>query len=293
MSTAAQIEKEYRDYLRALKERCMTAAAVEKDAFIYNDAAEKTLAYLSRVALRSVRNRNLIGTTGFDFDMFADDITMHILRKLDAILTCVPEHMMAFLVSIVNNEVVSICRKWQRMNPKMKDTSEGARAEEDNELENGRLVRQLDEVAWGRIAADIDVEESLIRRETEAEDHNRICKTLAYSGDCSRFEMLCLLATKVVVGDDGRCMKTRALAEAIDRLGLRTVSERCFEKAAFALGVSCDAHFGSFSSDALPAYSSVEQLCDKISKASHHCAVKLCRKMGASRAPQRSTRKSA
>lgn len=289
MSTAMQIEKEYRDYLSALKERCMTAAAVEKDAFAYNDAAEKTLVYLRQVALRSGRNHNLIRATGFDPDMFADDITMHILRKLDAILACSPEHRMAFLVSVVNNEVVSICRKWQRMYPTVKHAPEDAQPGEWQETEGNRMICHLDDAAWGVIADDGDIEEDLIRRETEAENRIRIRKTLAYSNACSRFEMLCLLATKVVAGADGRCMKTRALAEAIDRLGLPAVSERCFEKAALVLGVSCEVYFSTFSNDALPAYSSLEQLCDKISKASHHCAVKLCRKMGAVRAAGRRT----
>ena len=36
---------------------------------------------------------------------------------------------------------------------------------------------------------------------------------------------------------------------------------------------------------------SIEELCDKISKASNNCAVKLCRKMGATRASKKCSQK--
>lgn len=283
MSTAARIEREYREYLLSLKARGMTAAAVKNDPLVYNDAAERTLEYLSRVALRSERNRNCIAATGFDFDMFADDITMHVLRRLDAVFACGAEYVMAFLVSMVNNEVVSICRKWQRMYPTIRNTQKSG----PEETERRRVVYQLDDDAWKQIADECDIEGELIRREDEEENYIRVCKALSAGNACSRFEMLSLLATKVLTGDHGRCTKTRALAEAIDRLGLQAVSEMFFEKAACRFGVSREVYFRSFSNDATPSYTSVENLCDKISKASNHCAVKLCRKMGAIRAPAR------
>ena len=72
-----KIEKEYKDFLINLKARNMTADSVQNDFFIYNVTAERTFEFLSKVALRSVSNRNLINATGYEFDMFADDITMH------------------------------------------------------------------------------------------------------------------------------------------------------------------------------------------------------------------------
>ena len=69
-----KIEKEYKDFLITLKARNMTAESIQNDFFTYNEVAEKTLEYLSKVALRSVRNRNLINATGYDSPVFTIDV---------------------------------------------------------------------------------------------------------------------------------------------------------------------------------------------------------------------------
>ena len=295
MNATTKIEKEYKEFLNELKNRNMTAEAIQRDYFAYNDAAEKTFEYLSKVALRSVRNRNLINATGYDFDMFADDITMHILRKLDAILACNNEYVIPFIITLVNNEVVSICRKWERTYPSLKKTAkvsnEGDYPVDTKEPDYNSVFNFLDDVAWSLIADDIDIEEDIIHQENMVENHATVLKALANSSACSRFELVCLLATKVITNSNNRCMKTRALAEAIDKIGLNTVSEDCFETAAAVFEISHDTYFSQFTNDYVPAYSSIEELCDKISKASNNCAVKLCKKMGATRATKKRVQK--
>ncbi len=295
MNATIKIEKEYKDFINTLKTRNLTAESIKNDYLVYNHAAEKTLGYLSKVALRSVRNRNLINATGYEFDMFADDITMHILRKLDAILACNNDYAIPFIITLVSNEVVSICRKWERTYPSLKKTAKVTNADDhllDNtEPQYNSVFNFLADVAWGLIADDIDIEEDLIRQENMAENHATVLKALNNSSACSRFELVCLLATKVITNSNNRCMKTRALAEAIDAIGLNTVSEACFETAASVFEVSYDTYFNSFTNDYVPAYSSIEELCDKISKASNNCAVKLCKKMGATRVTKKRNQK--
>ena len=100
-----------------------------------------------------------------------------------------------------------------------------------------------------------------------------------------------MINNKVITNSNNRCMKTRALAEAIDKIGLDAVSEACFETASSVFDISYNTYFGQFTNDYVPAYSSIEELCDKISKASNNCAVKLCRKMGATRASKKCSQK--
>ena len=295
MNATIKIEKEYKEFLNTLKARNYTADTIKNDYFTYNDAAEKTFEYLSKVALRSVRNRNLINATGYDFDMFADDITMHILRKLDAILACNSEYVIPFIITLVNNEVVSICRKWERTYPSLKKTAkisnEGDYPVDTKEPDYNSVFNFLDDVAWGLIADVVDIEADIIRQENMVENHASVLKALANSNFCSRFELVSLLATKVITNSDNRCMKTRALAKAIDKIGLDAVSEACFETAASVFEISYDTYFGQFTNDHVPMYSSIEELCDKISKASNNCAVKLCKKMGATRATKKRAQK--
>lgn len=295
MNATIKIEKEYKEFLNTLKARNFTADTIKDDDFTYNDAAEKTFEYLSKVALRSGRNRNLINATGYDFDMFADDITMHILRKLDAILACNNEYVIPFIITLVNNEVVSICRKWERTYPSLKKSvkpsNERGFPVDTKEPDYNSVFNFLDDVAWSLIADDTDIEADIIRQENMVENRATVLKALANSSACSRFELVSLLATKVITNSNNRCMKTRALAEAIDKIGLNAVSEACFETAASVFEISHDTYFIQFTNDYVPAYSSIEELCDKISKASNNCAVKLCKKMGATRATKKRVQK--
>lgn len=295
MNATTKIEKEYKEFLNELKNRSLTAEAIQSDYFVYNDAAEKTFEYLSKVALRSVRNRNLINATGYDFDMFADDITMHILCKMDAVLACNNDYVIPFIITLINNEVVSICRKWERTYPSLKKTTKSSNVEDHSvdtkEPDYNSVFNFLDDVAWGLIADDVDIEADIIHQENMVENNATVLKALANSSACSRFELVCLLTTKVITNSNNRCMKTRALAEAIDKIGLNAVSEACFETAASVFNVSNDTYFSQFTTDNVPAYSSIEELCDKISKASNNCAVKLCKKMGATRATKKRTQK--
>lgn len=295
MNAIIKIEKEYKEFLNTLKAHSFTADTIKNDYFTYNDAAEKTFEYLSKVALRSVRNRNLINATGYDFDMFADDITMHILRKLDAVLACNNDYVIPFIITLVNNEVISICRKWQSMYPSLKKSAKvsnvGDSLVNTKEPEYNSVFNFLDDVAWSLIADDVDIEADILHQEKMVENHATVLKALVNSSACSRFELVSLLATKVITNSNNRCMKTRALAEAIDKIGLDAVSEACFETAASVFEISYDIYFSQFTNDYVPPYSTIEELCDKISKSSNNCAVKLCKKMGATRATKKRTQK--
>ena len=203
--------------------------------------------------------------------------------------------MIPFIITLVNNEVVSICRKWERTYPSLKKSVKPSNDRDfpvdTKEPDYNSVFNFLDDVAWSLIADDTDIEADIIRQENMVENRATVLKALANSSACSRFELVSLLATKVITNSDNRCMKTRALAEAIDKIGLNAVSEACFETAASVFEISHDTYFSQFTNDYVPAYSSIEELCDKISKASNNCAVKLCKKMGATRASKKRTQK--
>ena len=293
---AVKIEKEYKKYLNKLKNHSVTAESIQNNCIAYNDAAEKTFEYLNKVALRSGRNRRCMSTTGYEFDVFADDITMHILRKLDSVLACGSDHVIPFIITLVNNEVITICRKWERTYPtgkkraKASDSING-NGDEEREPEVKPVFNFLDDAAWSLIADDTNLEESIIHQESVAERRAIALEVLKNCNSCSRFELVSFLATKVITNSDNRCMKTRALAEAMDKIGLYAVSEACFENAAAVFEIPCNTYFGTFANDLTPAYSTIEELCDKISKASYNCSVKLCKKLEASCAAGKRIRK--
>lgn len=137
MNATTKIEKEYKEFLNELKNRNMTAEAIQSDYFAYNDAAEKTFEYLSKVALLSVRNRSLINATGYDFDMYASDITMHLLnKKLDGILSCDNDGVIPYIIQAVNWQVIDMFRKWKREYPDVKKKSVKGSNSNNNELIN-------------------------------------------------------------------------------------------------------------------------------------------------------------
>lgn len=290
MNTTAKIEKEYVELLNALKRRNMTAEFIQQEYSTYNDVAEKTFQYLSKVALRSIRNQHLINTTGYEFDMFADDITMHILRKLDAVLACNTDYVIPYIITLVNNEVVTICRRWNSTYPLLKKKTTKTAYTNNYDVDEectpkfNYVFNFLDDVTWSLIADETNIEENIIRQEDIEENHIKVIKTLENSDACSRFELVSLLATKVITTNDNRCIKTRALAESIDKIGLNAVSEAYFEAAASAFNISRTTYFTTFTNDFVPAYSTIEELCDKISKASNYCATKLRKKMGGTHA---------
>lgn len=275
MQYTAEVEKDYKEFLDEMKLNGMTAEALKSVPEKYNEAAEKTLDFLSQLVLRSSRNRSLINATGYPRDMFADDITLHILRKLDAILACSNEAVIPYTVKLVNREVVSICRKWKRTYPDVKENAAQA-----DEAEPHPMVSFLDDVAWGMIADDTNVEDEVIAEENAAESHDAKLRAIESFHTCSRFELLSLLVTKVIPDKGGKCMKNRDLAEQLDALGLDAVSKKYFKRAAKIFGVSYKAYFSSFTNNRMPKYTTISNLCDKISKASYACGVKLCKKNG-------------
>jgi hypothetical protein len=291
---ATKIERNYKNFLHTLHSRSLTAEEIRNDYSLYNELAEKTYEFLTKVALLSARNRNLMKATGYEFDMFADDIIMHILNKLDFILACEDDYRMPFLVTVINHEVVNICRKWERTYPSLRKMPANPTPDEVDDTAAPKytaLVSFLDDMAWNLIADDNDIEENMINMEKAAENHADVLRALQYSKDCSRFELVSLLATKVIPTKRNRCMKTGELAEVIDKLGLMFVSEVCFKASAVMFDIAAEDYFADFTNDTVPSYSSHEELCDKISKASNNCAVKLCRKMGATRMTRKRVRK--
>lgn len=259
MNAVAAIEKNYKEFLKTLKAGNMTAKALKSDPAAYNAFAEKTFLFLSREALLSRSNRNRINSTGYDFHIFADDCLMHVLDKLDAVLACSDEQMIPFIVMMSNNKVLDLVRKWNRENS---------------------IFTSLDDTAWSLIADDTCLEADYLNEEAQREMHGWALKALAYSRECSRFELLSLLTTKIITDGSGKCMKTSVLADALETIGLRKASEICFQAAADTFHISYSDYFSSFTYDELPAYTDIADLCSKISKASNNCARKLCRKLG-------------
>ena len=290
MKNAFTIENDYKEYLMTLKSLNTTMRSIKDDRIKYNELAEKTLEFISKVVLlRCSRNRNLINSTGYEFDMFADDISMHIINKLDIILSCDKENMIRFIVTLSNNKVLDIFRKWNRTYPSLTPPKTPYTSADSNnggnntETENKSVFNFLDDVSWGFIAADTNIETEILNKEQEIEQHTTVLKALKNTNSCTRFEVLSLLATKVITISDNRCTKTRKLAEAIDTHGLYSVSVEYFEMASTIFNISYEDYFDCFSNDFTPKYNSIDDLCNKISHASNSCSIKLCKKVGATR----------
>lgn len=266
---AKAIENSYRNYL-------LTMDGVD-DAFV-----EKTMEYVSCVALRSRRNRGLVemmSRTGYMSDMCTDDITMHIMKKSNELLKCPADKRIPMLVTMVNFKLIDIVRKWSRENPTVKS---GGRAENDETHIDSALFSLMDDVSWGMLASDTDIEAEYIEREDERERAELLVSALESIRLCTRFEALSLLATKVV-SINGERIKTGVLAKEIESTGMRKVSERVFKAAAEVFSVPCETYFAGFADEREPEYASTKELCSKISHASNACAVKLSRKMGVER----------
>lgn len=286
MKNAIIIENTFKEYLNTLKLNSITTQHIKNDSAKYNELAEKTMEFIN-IVLLSTRNRNLINGTGYEFDMFADSVTLHIMNKLDTVLSCNQEHMIKLIVKMSNNKVLDLYRKWKRtyptLNPKSKNNTLIDSTNTDTPSDNPAVFNFLDDVSWELIAADIDIEGEIMRKENEIEQHAIVLKALKNASTCSRFEVLSLLATKVITNSENKCIKTRVLAEAIDTFGLANVSMACFKTAADLFNISYNVFFTNFTNNTVPAYTSIEDLCDKISHASNNCAVKLCKKIGATR----------
>lgn len=293
-----KIEAEYKELLCSLKSMGATAKAIREDDDTFNKFVGKTMEYLNKVVLRSKRNWALINATGYEFDMFVDDIAMHIFLKLDAILDRDDEYLIPCIVRTVNNEVVNMVREWYKIYPKPQKSDE-KKGEQVKKRGNDVVINFLDEVGWSMLADETNIEEELMAKET----HEELCSAMMeYFGTCSCFGLVCLLATKVLTKGnrsnkknrnrkgDWSYMKNRELAKAIDTRGLAPVAKRCFTRAAAELEIPKEV-FSTFIHDDVPEYDTLEELGDKISKASNYCAVKLCKKMGLIRASKKQIRR--
>lgn len=295
MKTTITIEKNFKEYLNTLKNLNATATSIKESYDKYNHLAEITMEFVSKVVLLSSKNRNLINSTGYDFSMFADDITMHIMDKLDAVLSCSPDQMIPFIVTMTNRKVIDICRKWMRTYPTHTQINSTSAMDVNNNNNNKDynmrpIVTFLDDIVWGLIADETDMEAEILRQEETKERHSTVLNVLKNANSCSRFEIVSLLYTKVFTNNDNKCMKTRTLAETLDKFGLNSVSETCLKTAKTVFNIALDDYFDSFTNDEMPAYNSIEELCDKISHASNNCSVKLCKKIGAKRLVKKRTK---
>ncbi len=266
---AATIEKNFKEYLLQLASLTISANEIKNDHAMYNDCAAKSYEYFSKVVLLSKRNRSLINNTGYEFDMFTNDIVLHFLNNLDYVLSCSSEQIIPFIVTMANHKVIDIVRKWNKIY-----------------FAPNSAVIFLDDASWNLLSSDTDTEGEYLRKEENAELHKLCLIALNNISVCSKFEAVSLLATKVLT-TNGKCIKTKFLAEAIDHAGLNAISKACFETVANVFNISYDKYFTLFTNNSTPQYNDIEDLCVKISHASNNCAVKLAKKMGINRLAKR------
>lgn len=284
---AATIEKNFKEYLLQLASLTISANEIKNDHAMYNDCAVKSYEYFSKVVLLSKQNRSLINNTGYEFDMFTNDILLHFLNNLDYVLSCSSEQIIPFIVTMANHKVIDIVRKWNKIyftpnNAKRKYRNSNATKNNCIQPALNNTVIFLDDASWNLLSSDTDIEGEYLRKEENAELHKLCLIALNNISVCSKFEAVSLLATKVLT-TNGKCIKTKFLAEAINHAGLDAISKACFETAANVFNISYDKYFTLFTNNSTPQYNDIEDLCVKISHASNNCAVKLAKKMGIKR----------
>lgn len=114
---ATAIEHKFKTKLASIAALRITAAEIKNNANLYDSLIMSAYYYFAEVVLRSRKNYSLINSTGIERDEFLDDVLMHFLSKLDAILACPKEQLIPFTVKLANNKVIDKVRSYQRLYP--------------------------------------------------------------------------------------------------------------------------------------------------------------------------------
>ncbi|WP_296118277.1 hypothetical protein [uncultured Eubacterium sp.] len=259
-NTIHKTEKEYKAFFTELGSHSVTADDIKASAELTARFAEESHRFIDKVLLCSRTNSSalrLLQTVGYERDMACDDLAMHlVMKKLDCLPLHDPDHIIPLIVQICHFKLVDIVRKEVKMQPD-----------------------PLDDLTYASLASDEDIENDFARKDGVKEHCSDILKLLSFTEECSRFELLSFLATKVITDSSAKCTKPSALAEMINRKGLTAVSEDFFHDAADELDIPYNSFFKNFKSDKLPVYDkNVQTLSKLISHATNNCVKKMRRK---------------
>lgn len=156
MMKANVIEKNFKETLNVIATMNLSAKEVKADTVLYNELAIKAMEYFGKVALLSNRNRIAIKSTGIEFDEFLDDVVMHFLDHLDAVIACDESGRIPFIINMTNNKVIDKVRAWNRIyGTNKKDSKDNSDNTENEEKE--ATVGFLDELAWRFITDNTDI----------------------------------------------------------------------------------------------------------------------------------------
>ena len=302
--SVTSIEIQYKNYLTSLKEKQENLETIRQNPMEYNKLGELTFKFVKNVVLKSSHNKSNISSTTLEYDEVVNMVTTKVIRKTDEVLAVSEKGMIPFVMTIASRETSDICKKWRRQYLKKKDKmdedeegtdqmseNEGKKSGNDKEERESRFV-DFDEVKWGTLRDDYNLEEDCMRNE---EKLDRLQKVLPIYDELSRmnaFDVLSFVVTKGILTDKGGgIVRARILAKKMDGL-LKKADEKNINKAKVAekiyryfflhaadeIGISYEKYFGDFSDQNLPDYDSVEELAKKITKGASRCKCKLLKR---------------
>lgn len=214
---ATAIEHKFKTKLASIAALRITAEEIKNNANLYDSLIMSAYYYFAEVVLRSRKNYSLINSTGIERDEFLDDVLMHFLSKLDAILACPKEQLIPFTVKLANNKVIEKVRSYQRLYPVIYKKNavphtavSGGTCPEDHVF-SLRLINLLDDAAWEYIRDNRNIEQ-------EYEDRDTALRILLILASSDRpLDVLSFLALNVIG------WKNALLADHIIHYGYGTV----------------------------------------------------------------------
>lgn len=162
---ANKIEKNFKDTLSIISVMKLSSEDIKRNSKLYNELAIEAMEFFGKVALLSSRNRNAINSTGIEFDEFLDDVVMHFLRNIDAVIACDESCRIPFIINMTNNKVIDKVRAWNRIYGTTKPKSDENNCSASVEKNNNAAVNFLDETAWSFIADKMDIEQDYENKE--------------------------------------------------------------------------------------------------------------------------------
>lgn len=204
------IEKNFKDTLNVIAAMNLSAEEIKSDIGLYNELAIEAMEYFSKVALLSNRNRSAIKSTRIEFDEFLDDVVMHFLGHLDAVIACDESGRIPFIINMTNNKVIDKVRAWNRIyettKKDPKDNSDNTEAEEKE-----ATVGFLDDLAWIFIADNTDIAQNY-------ENHEMACLIVeTMANKAKAFDAVTFMAINILG------WKTGELADKLIEQGYKPV----------------------------------------------------------------------
>ena len=202
-NTITAYETRLSQVLTAIDHAGLDSETVKENAGLYNALADAAQDFFGKVALSQV-NRNKIDN-GIDEEMttVVDECTMHMIRKLDAVLEVPGNQRIPFLVQMANNRISDLERR---------DRAHLTKS------------RTMDDVEWGYVSDASDLEDDCAQADADACLFNAVLKSLCSDG--KPLSVVSILSTSVLE------KKPAALAQELIDKGfqavlLETVTEVC------------------------------------------------------------------